>query len=102
MKEETGLDIDKTELVTITTNLFLDEAKPSQYFAILMRAVLADPHPEHQNVEPDMHACVMVGIGMRGTNSPNLSSGLRRKWCRMALVLSKLIINYPYIYIYRL
>lgn len=54
MKEETGLDIDKIELVTVTNNLFLDEAKPSQYVAILMRAVLADPHQEPQNVEPDM------------------------------------------------
>jgi 8-oxo-dGTP diphosphatase len=53
VKEETGLDIDNIELLTVTNNLFLNEVKPSQYVAIFMRAVLADPHQEPQNVEPD-------------------------------------------------
>ncbi|XP_061989259.1 geranyl diphosphate phosphohydrolase-like [Rosa rugosa] len=53
LKEETGLDIGKIELLTVTNNLFLDEAKPSQYVAIFMRAVLADPRQEPQNIEPE-------------------------------------------------
>ncbi|PRQ40453.1 putative hydrolase [Rosa chinensis] len=53
LKEETGLDIGKIELLTVTNNLFLDEAKPSQYVAVFMRAVLADPRQEPQNIEPE-------------------------------------------------
>ncbi|KAM5567599.1 geranyl diphosphate phosphohydrolase [Rosa sericea] len=53
LKEETGLDIGKIELLTVTNNLFLDEAKPSQYVAVFMRAVLADPCQEPQNIEPE-------------------------------------------------
>ncbi|XP_062008536.1 geranyl diphosphate phosphohydrolase-like [Rosa rugosa] len=52
LKEETDLDISKIELLTVTNNLFLDEAKPSQYVAVFMRAVLADPRQEPQNIEP--------------------------------------------------
>nr|APJ36126.1 nudix hydrolase 1 [Rosa rugosa] len=52
LKEETDLDIGKIELLTVTNNLFLDEAKPSQYVAVFMRAVLADPRQEPQNIEP--------------------------------------------------
>jgi 8-oxo-dGTP diphosphatase len=54
VKEETGLDIVKIKLLTVTTNLFLDEAKPTQYVVIAVRAVLADPHQVPQNIEPQM------------------------------------------------
>ncbi|KAL6186646.1 hypothetical protein ACLB2K_042766 [Fragaria x ananassa] len=53
LKEETDLDIENIELLTVTNNLFLDEAKPSQYVAVFMRAVLADPSKEPQNMEPE-------------------------------------------------
>ncbi|KAM5574253.1 hypothetical protein ABKV19_013645 [Rosa sericea] len=52
VKEETGLDIDKFEFLTVTNNLFLDKAEPYQYVVISMRAVLAD-HQQPQNIEPD-------------------------------------------------
>lgn len=54
MKEESGLDIVKIKLLTVTTNLFLDEAKPTQYVVIAVRAVLADPHQVPRNIEPQM------------------------------------------------
>jgi 8-oxo-dGTP diphosphatase len=49
--EETGLDIDKVEFLTVTNNLFLKETKPSHYVTVFMRAVLADPHQVPQNLE---------------------------------------------------
>ncbi|XP_004304338.1 PREDICTED: nudix hydrolase 1-like [Fragaria vesca subsp. vesca] len=53
MKEETGLDIDNLEFLTLTNNLFIDETKPHHYVVICMRAVLADHHQQPQNIEPD-------------------------------------------------
>lgn len=50
IKEETGLDIDKIEFLTVTNNLFLEETK--HYVAIYVRAVLRDPHQLPQNLEP--------------------------------------------------
>ncbi|KAH7516606.1 nudix hydrolase 1 [Ziziphus jujuba] len=52
VKEETGLEIDKTEFVKVTNNLFLDEPKPCHIVAILMRAWLRNPHQLPQNLEP--------------------------------------------------
>ncbi|PRQ40452.1 putative hydrolase [Rosa chinensis] len=52
VKEETGLDIDKLQCLTVTNNLFLDKAKPYHYVVISIRAVLAD-HQQPQNIEPD-------------------------------------------------
>ncbi|PIA63456.1 hypothetical protein AQUCO_00201062v1 [Aquilegia coerulea] len=51
VKEETGLDIEKMEFVMVTNNLFLDDPNPSHYIAIILRAVLADPSQEPQNLE---------------------------------------------------
>lgn len=84
MKEETGLDIDKLEFLTVTNNLFFDKAKPHQYVVISMRAVLANPHEEPQNMEPDF---VMAGDGMSGTISPIHSFGPWRKQFRLDLIL---------------
>ncbi|KAF5450131.1 hypothetical protein F2P56_030506 [Juglans regia] len=52
LKEETGLDIDKVEYLTVTNTLFLEEPKPSHYVTIFMRAFLADPNQVPQNLEP--------------------------------------------------
>ncbi|OWM89391.1 nudix hydrolase 1 [Punica granatum] len=54
VKEETGLEIDGTEFLTVTNNVFAQEPSPSHYVTIFMRAVLADDG-EHvpQNLEPD-------------------------------------------------
>ncbi|KAI3976849.1 hypothetical protein MKX01_008707 [Papaver californicum] len=53
VKEETGLDINNIEFVTITNNIVLDEPKPSHYVIILMRAKLVDSQQEPQNLEPN-------------------------------------------------
>lgn len=53
VKEETGLDIDRIEFLTVTNNVF--PANQSHYVTILMRAVSADPHQLPQNLEP--HKC---------------------------------------------
>ncbi|XP_010265328.1 PREDICTED: nudix hydrolase 1 [Nelumbo nucifera] len=53
VKEETGLDIKKMEYLTVTNNLFLEEAKPSHYVTIFIRAVLKDPSQVPQNLEPN-------------------------------------------------
>lgn len=53
LKEETGLDMDKVEFLTLTNNVFLKESKPSHYVTISMRGVLADPHQLPQTLEPD-------------------------------------------------
>ncbi|XP_028768677.1 nudix hydrolase 1-like [Neltuma alba] len=53
VKEETGLEITKTEFIMVTNNVFLDEPKPSHYVTISMRAELADPEEEPKNMEPN-------------------------------------------------
>ncbi|KAG7032485.1 Nudix hydrolase 1, partial [Cucurbita argyrosperma subsp. argyrosperma] len=52
VKEETGLDIEKTEFLTVTNNPFVNDPKPSHYVVIFMRAVLSDPLQQPQNLEP--------------------------------------------------
>ncbi|XP_058183723.1 nudix hydrolase 1 isoform X2 [Rhododendron vialii] len=53
VKEETGLDIEKIEFVTVTNNFYTEQAKlPVHLVCIFMRAVLADPHQVAQNLEP--------------------------------------------------
>lgn len=52
VKEETGLDIEKTEFLTVTNNPFLNDPKPSHYVTIFLRAVLSDPLQVPQNLEP--------------------------------------------------
>ncbi|XP_043692384.1 nudix hydrolase 1 [Telopea speciosissima] len=52
VKEETGLDIEKIEFLTVTNNVFLQEAKPSHYVIIFERAVLKDTLQSPQNMEP--------------------------------------------------
>ncbi|XP_022156539.1 nudix hydrolase 1-like [Momordica charantia] len=52
VKEETGLDIEKTEFLTVTNNPFLNDPKPSHYVTIFMRADLSDAQQQPQNLEP--------------------------------------------------
>ncbi|CAK7326490.1 unnamed protein product [Dovyalis caffra] len=53
VKEETGLDIGKIEILKVTTNFLHEEPKPSHYMIILLRAILANPDQVPQNIEPD-------------------------------------------------
>ncbi|KAJ4710602.1 nudix hydrolase 1 [Melia azedarach] len=53
LKEETGLDIQKIDFLTVTNNVFREKPKPSHYVTIFVRAVLADPLQVPQNVEPE-------------------------------------------------
>ncbi|XP_042520881.1 nudix hydrolase 1 [Macadamia integrifolia] len=52
VKEETGIDIEKIEFLTVTNNVFLKEPKPSHYVTIFERAVLKDTQQLPQNMEP--------------------------------------------------
>ncbi|KAE9451113.1 hypothetical protein C3L33_17032, partial [Rhododendron williamsianum] len=53
VKEETGLDVEKIEFLTVTNNFYTEQAKlPVHLVCIFMRAVLADPHQVAQNLEP--------------------------------------------------
>ncbi|EXB65566.1 Nudix hydrolase 1 [Morus notabilis] len=53
VKEETGLVIEKMEVLTVTNNVFLEEPKPSHYVVIFIRAVLRDSDQVPQNLEPN-------------------------------------------------
>ncbi|KAI4313989.1 hypothetical protein L6164_026932 [Bauhinia variegata] len=53
VKEETGLDIEKLELLTVTNNVHLEQPKPCHYVTIFMRAALADAEAKPQNLEPN-------------------------------------------------
>ncbi|XP_058091718.1 nudix hydrolase 1 isoform X2 [Magnolia sinica] len=53
VKEETGLDIEKIEFLTVTNNVFLDQPKPAHYVTVFMRSVLADPTQVPKNIEPE-------------------------------------------------
>lgn len=53
VKEETGLDVEKTEFLTVTNNIFSEHAKPVHVVCIFMRAVLTDPRQVAQNLEPE-------------------------------------------------
>ncbi|GFQ01743.1 nudix hydrolase 1 [Phtheirospermum japonicum] len=53
VKEETGLDIDRIEFLTVTNNVVSKVDKPLHIVAIFMRAFLANPDQMPQNPEPD-------------------------------------------------
>ncbi|XP_016515442.1 nudix hydrolase 1-like [Nicotiana tabacum] len=50
VKEETGLDIDKTEYLTVTNNVISEKV---HVVSIFMRAVPADPSQNPQTLEPE-------------------------------------------------
>ncbi|KAK4762763.1 hypothetical protein SAY87_013901 [Trapa incisa] len=54
VEEETGLEVDRTEFLTVTNNVFKEEPMPSHYVTIFMRAILADDDERvPQNLEPN-------------------------------------------------
>ncbi|GLT91737.1 hypothetical protein SLE2022_096100 [Rubroshorea leprosula] len=53
LKEETGLDIEKAEYLTVTNTIFREIPKPAHYVTIYLRAVLADTSQVPQNLEPE-------------------------------------------------
>ncbi|XP_071926332.1 nudix hydrolase 1-like [Coffea arabica] len=53
VKEETGLEIEKTEYLTVTNNVFSQEGKATHIVCVFMRAVPADLNQQPQNLEPE-------------------------------------------------
>ncbi|KAL4192701.1 hypothetical protein AMTRI_Chr06g195580 [Amborella trichopoda] len=53
VRDETGLDVEKVEFVTVTNNVLRSEARPKHYVTIIMRCVLHDPDQTSLNLEPD-------------------------------------------------
>ncbi|KAL2904951.1 Geranyl diphosphate phosphohydrolase [Bienertia sinuspersici] len=53
VKEETGLEIAGTELLTVTNNLFDEGLRPLHYVTIFMRSRLVNPDQVPQNLEPE-------------------------------------------------
>ncbi|KAL8152209.1 hypothetical protein V2J09_009969 [Rumex salicifolius] len=53
VKEETGLEIERIELLTVTDNIISDSAEPSHFVTILMRAVICEGEQIPMNMEPD-------------------------------------------------
>ncbi|KAL1357384.1 hypothetical protein HN51_009304 [Arachis hypogaea] len=55
VREETGLEVGKVELLTVTNNVFLEEPKKCHYVTIFMRAVFGANEAEQvpQNLEPE-------------------------------------------------
>ncbi|KAK0574400.1 hypothetical protein LWI29_023004 [Acer saccharum] len=53
LKEETGLDVEKIEFLTVTNKVFKESPKPAHYVTIFLRAALSDPLQDFQNLEPD-------------------------------------------------
>ncbi|CAA7053546.1 unnamed protein product [Microthlaspi erraticum] len=51
--EETGLEIEKMTLLTVTNNVFKEAPKPSHYVTVFMRATLVDPNQSPRNMEPE-------------------------------------------------
>lgn len=50
MKEETGLDIDKAEFLTVVNNVITEKV---HVVCVLLRAILVDPAQVPQNLEPE-------------------------------------------------
>jgi 8-oxo-dGTP diphosphatase len=51
--EETGLDVDNIEFLTVTNHVFLEEVKLVYIVYIFMQTVVADPNKQPLNVELD-------------------------------------------------
>ncbi|CAI0458901.1 unnamed protein product [Linum tenue] len=48
LKDETGLEVQKTEFLTVTNNVFVESPKPSHYVTVFLRAQLDDPNPSSE------------------------------------------------------
>lgn len=53
VKEETGLDIEKTEFLEVRNSVILNEPKPAHIVCVFMRAALEDGDQVPENIEPD-------------------------------------------------
>ena len=53
MKEETGLDLEKIEVLTVVNSVQPDAPKPTHFVTVIVRAALSDPDQVPVNVEPD-------------------------------------------------
>lgn len=53
VKEETGLDIEKVEILTVVNTIQSAGPIPSHFVTIIVRAVLSHPNQIPVNVEPD-------------------------------------------------
>ncbi|CAL1408343.1 unnamed protein product [Linum trigynum] len=53
LKEETGLEVQRTEFLTVTNNVFVESPKPSHYVTVFLRARLDDPNQVPRNLEPE-------------------------------------------------
>lgn len=53
VKEETGLEIVKTEVLRVTNCIFSDKEKLEHYVVVFVRSFLADPNAITQNIEPE-------------------------------------------------
>nr|GMD28534.1 nudix hydrolase 1-like [Ipomoea batatas] len=51
--EEAGLELKNIETLKVINHVFHNEAKPSHYVVLLIRAELSDPDQIPENVEPD-------------------------------------------------
>ncbi|MQM11308.1 hypothetical protein Taro_044214 [Colocasia esculenta] len=53
VKEETGLDIERIEVLNVVNHIDLGEPKATHFVTILVRAAPADPQQEPTTLEPD-------------------------------------------------
>ncbi|XP_054808161.1 nudix hydrolase 1-like [Prosopis cineraria] len=53
VKEETGMEIAKTEFLTVTNNILLEDPKPCHFVTIFMRARTGECREEPKNMEPN-------------------------------------------------
>ncbi|KAJ8760618.1 hypothetical protein K2173_015285 [Erythroxylum novogranatense] len=53
LNEETGLDIEKVQTLTVNNNVFYEQQKLCHYVVVFVRAVLSDPNQVPQNLEPE-------------------------------------------------
>lgn len=53
VKEETSLNIEKTEFLTVTNNISLQGPNPYHYVTAFVRSMAAEPQQVPQNLEPD-------------------------------------------------
>ncbi|KAJ0962816.1 hypothetical protein J5N97_027938 [Dioscorea zingiberensis] len=53
VKEETGMDVKNIEVVKVVDDVVRDDANPSHFVTILVRAELVEPDQVPANLEPD-------------------------------------------------
>ncbi|KAG0461539.1 hypothetical protein HPP92_021836 [Vanilla planifolia] len=53
VKEETGLDVGRVEILTVASCITRDGPDPSHFVTMIVRAEMSDPSQEPVNIEPD-------------------------------------------------